>query len=144
MRNKFSISGIGVVSLLLLFAVLSLSVFVLLTLSTAQSEQTLCRKAAQAVSDYYQADSQATVVLAGLLQQNKTGTLQSFTYQEIPISVTETSDGQSATYRCPVDAGQVLTVCVQITSDTYQITQWQVEDISSWQNDDRIPVWDGE
>ena len=52
-------AAVGGSSLLVIFAVLCLTVFALLTLSTAAADSRLSQDAADAVEAYYQADSQA-------------------------------------------------------------------------------------
>ena len=55
----FSPPAIGGASLLAVFAVLCLTVFVLLSLTTVEADRRLAEAAAQAVTDYYAADCQA-------------------------------------------------------------------------------------
>ena len=59
-------AAVGGSSLLVIFAVLCLTVFALLTLSTAAADSRLSQDAAAAVEAYYQADSQAEALWARL------------------------------------------------------------------------------
>ena len=90
---------IGGCSLLVIFAVLCLTVFALLGFSTVQANKRLADISAQAVSDYYRADSQAEEILARL----RTG--------EIPDGVTEKNHIYS--FRCIISPTQALLVEVQ-------------------------------
>ena len=65
-REKFSPPVVGGSSLLVIFAVLCLTVFALLGLSTVQADQRLSDASAKAVSDYYGADTQAEQIFAQL------------------------------------------------------------------------------
>ena len=58
--------ALGGSSLLVAFAVLALTVFALLSLSTVQADVRLADASAQAVTDYYAADCQAQEILARL------------------------------------------------------------------------------
>lgn len=58
--------ALGGSSLLVAFAVLALTVFALLSLSTVQADVRLADASAQAVEDYYAADCQAQEILARL------------------------------------------------------------------------------
>ena len=62
-KRKLSFPTVGGSSLLVIFAVLCLTVFALLTLSTVQANGRLSDRSAQAVLDYYQADTQAERIL---------------------------------------------------------------------------------
>ena len=59
-----SLPAVGGSSLLVIFAVLCLTVFALLSLSTVLAEQRISQSAAQSVSDWYSADLQAQEIFA--------------------------------------------------------------------------------
>ena len=65
-EGKFSPPALGGSSLLVVFAVLSLTVFALLSLSTVRADQRLGEASAKAVADYYAADLKAQEILADL------------------------------------------------------------------------------
>ena len=65
-KERFSPPAIGSSSLLVIFAILCLTVFALLSLSTVQANSRLAAVSAEAISDYYAADCQAEAVLARL------------------------------------------------------------------------------
>ena len=58
-QDSFSPAAVGGCSLLVIFAVLCLMVFALLSLSSVQAERRLADAATQSVLDYYEADLQA-------------------------------------------------------------------------------------
>ena len=63
-RERFSPPAVGGISLLVVFAVLCLTVFALLALTTVQADVRLADASAQAVEDYYAADCRAQEILA--------------------------------------------------------------------------------
>jgi hypothetical protein len=65
-HEKISIPAIGGSSLLVIFAVLCMTVFALLSLRTAQAEKQVADAAAQGVRQYYAADLQAQEIYARL------------------------------------------------------------------------------
>ena len=65
-RERFSPPAVGGISLLVVFAVLCLTVFALLALTTVQADNRLADASAKAVTDYYAADCRAQEILARL------------------------------------------------------------------------------
>ena len=128
-KQKFSPPAVGASSLLVIFAVLCLTVFALLSIATVRADGRLGDKVEEAVIGYYQADCQAEEILARL----RNG--------EVPAGVT--LEHGVYTYACPISDTQVLAVQVYLDEDTYQILRWQARSTVSWQADDRIPVWNG-
>ena len=73
MNHKHAPPAVGGSSLLVIFSVLCLTVFALLSLSTVQASGRLSSTSAQAVAAYYQADSQAEAILARLRHSRRHG-----------------------------------------------------------------------
>lgn len=129
MRNK-TIPVVGVSSLLTIFAVLCLTVFTLLSVTTAQANGRLGASSRQAVSDYYKADCAAHELLARI----RAG--------ERPNGVEE-KDGVYR-FSCPISQDRRLCVEVAVAGQTYTVLRWQAQTVGQWQTDDKMPVWDGE
>lgn len=128
-------AAVGGSSLLVIFAVLCLTVFALLTLSTAAADGRLSRDAADAVEAYYQADSQAEALWARL----RAG--------ERPEEVTETAEDAGSTlyeYTVPVSQGQELRISLRLEDGIWTVVQWQAVSTVDWQADEDLTVWDGE
>ena len=128
-------AAVGGSSLLVIFAVLCLTVFALLTLSTAAADSRLSQDAADAVEAYYQADSQAEALWARL----RAG--------ERPEEVTETAEDAGSTlyeYTVPVSQGQELRVSLRLEAGIWTVVQWQAVSTADWQADEDLTVWDGE
>ncbi|MBQ3134236.1 MAG: hypothetical protein IJB75_00260 [Oscillospiraceae bacterium] len=132
MRDKrtVGIPLVGVSSLLTIFAVLCLTVFTLLSVATVQANGRVGESVRQAVADYYEADSAAH----GILAEIRAG--------EIPDAVEE--DNGVYRFSCPISQTQRLCVEVAVTGTEYTVLRWQAQSADLWQNDDKMPVWDGE
>jgi len=128
-KNGFRFPVMGVSSLLIIFSVLCLTVFAILSVSTASAGSRLSEKAAQSVTDYYAADSQAEKTIAAL----RSG--------EIPEGVS--ADGDIYSFTCPASDTLELQVNVRISGTDYEVLQWQMVSTASWQNDESLNLWDG-
>ncbi len=128
-RDRFSAPAVGGSSLLVIFAVLCLTVFALLGLTTVQADGRLADASAAAVSAYYAADCRAEAILARL----RCG--------ELPPEVSV--DGDVYAYACPISDTQVLEVEVRIKDGGYAVLRWQAAPTGSWAADESLDVWDG-
>lgn len=124
------INGVGISSLLVIFAVLCLTVFAILAVSTVQAQLRLAESTHRAVTGYYSADCRAESILAQL----RAG--------EHPENVEK--NGDIYTYACKISETQVLAVCVKVSGMEYSVLQWQAISVADWNADDNLPVWDGE
>lgn len=121
---------VGGSSLLVIFAVLCLTVFAMLSLTQAQADRRLARNSWSAVTGYYQADCQAQEILSRL----RAG--------ERPQSVTE--EGENVfSYACPISDAQTLEVRVRLAGESYEILSWQAVFTADWQADEDLDLWDG-
>ena len=127
-KRLFLPQPVGVASVLVIFGVLCLTVFALLSLSTVQAEKRLSDKAAQAVADYYRADLAAETVFARLRAGENLPDVQ-------------VSDGLYR-YQCPVSEHQILLVELQKDEDQWTVLRWQTV-TGQEALDQSLPVWDG-
>lgn len=88
MRRGGTVSG--AVSLVMIFVVLCLTVFSVLTLSTAVGESKLAQATAQHAADYYAVDAQATAIAAQLGQGSRAQEIDGIA----AIAYTTHADGQ--------------------------------------------------
>ena len=127
-KDAISIPAVGGSSLLVVFCVLCLTVFALLSLSTVQAEKRLSDKAAQAVEDYYRADLEAETIFARL----RAG-------ETVPdVMVTD----DLYRYQCSVSENQTLLVELQKDEDQWTVLRWQTV-TGQEALDQSLPVWDG-
>lgn len=113
-QKRFSPPVVGGSSLLIIFAVLCLTMFTLLALSTAKANIRLSDASVQAVSDYYEADLQAEQILSELRKDSS---------QSILYNVQVYDDIYS--YSVPISETQMLMVEVKIEKDSWQVLRWQ-------------------
>ena len=125
--QKISVPVVGASSLLVIFAVLCMTVFALLGLSTVRADSRLSDIRVQAVTDYYAADCRAEEILAQL----RGGT--------IPGDVTLANGVYQ--YSCPISSTQELRV--EVRGSDWKVLRWQAVSTVNWQGDDSISVWDG-
>ena len=128
-RETFSPPAVGGSCLLVIFAVLCLTVFALLSLSTVQANGRLADASVAAVSAYYQADCQAEAVLARL----RSG--------QVPEGVA--ADGDTYTYTCPISDTQSLEVRVRLEGDSWTVLRWQAVSTVEWEAEESLDLWSG-
>lgn len=129
-QTSFSPPAVGGSALLVIFAVLCLTVFAILSLATAQANARLSQKSADTVSAYYAADTQAEEILARL----RAGT--------VPEGVNV--EGTRYTYIIPISDTQTLEVEVELRGTEYAVKRWQAVYTGEWTPDTDLNVWDGE
>ena len=117
-KNRFSVPAVGGTSLLVVFAVLCLTVFALLTLGTVQADCRLSDASVKAVTDYYAADLESEKIYARL----RLG--------EIPAEVSV--DGEFYTYSCPISDTQELVVRLCREESAWKVLQWQAVSTVEW------------
>ena len=129
-KKRMGMPATGGSSLLVIFAVLALTVFAILSISTVTADQKLDDKSAASVEAYYEADCQAEMILAEI----RSG--------KLPEGVKR--DGNLYSYKCLVTDSLNLEVEVLVEEEEYEVLRWQMVSAADWQNDDSLPVWDGE
>ena len=128
-KQRLSVPVVGGSSLLVIFAVLCMTVFALLSLSTVLADGRLNQASVEAVSAYYMADTQAEEIFAKLRQG------------ELPEEVTEKNG--IYTYSCPISENQTLQVKLQKTAAGWKVLRWQAVVTAEWE-EDTLNLWDGE
>lgn len=136
-RESFSPPAVGGSSLLTVFAVLALTVFALLSLSTVRADVRLADSAARAVTDYYAADCRAQEILARLRNGEKPEDV------ELVTMLTE-SGGIDYYYTVPISDTQELQVEVLLDGAEWEVLRWQAASSVEWMGSDTFIVWDGE
>ena len=133
--------GVGSASIVLVFAVLCLTVFSLITLIVANNDKALVDAQSKLVVGYYGADTLAEYIVAEVVQA-----------ETIPASVrgidihTEldiASGTEIAYFFCPISEQKELYVRLAIHENTYDILSWRMWDTDDWVFDDGLDVWEG-
>ena len=120
---------IGGSSLLVIFSVLCLTVFSMLSLSTTQADNRISAAAEEAVSAYYKADTAAEMIFARI----RSG--------ELPDSVERT--GNVYSYECTISETQTLAVSVEETAAGWKVLEWRSRLTEEWEPDTEMTMWDG-
>lgn len=118
--------AIGGTGLLVIFAVLCLVVFSLLSLHTVLAEQRLSQAAARSVTAWYDADLQAQQIFARL----RSG-------ETVP-GVEQTGDCYQ--YTVPISSHQTLQVVLKEQNNRWEVLSWQTLSHSEDGNT-ALPVW---
>ncbi len=129
MKKSDTPPAVGGSSLLVIFTVLCLTLFAVLSLSSVQADGRLSKASGAAVQAYYTADCEAEEILAQLR-----GGI-------VPQGVIR--DGNQYRYECAVSETQTLFVEVEVIGETYQVLRWQTETTGGWKTEDELQVWDG-
>lgn len=114
---------IGITSIIFIFIVMCLSVFALLSVNSASQSYASVRRAADAASAYYAADSQAQIWIHQVKSEGEAG--GDVLRRDFPIS-----DSQ--------------TLQVALDGSTFRILSYQVVNNEVLEIDDSLPVWQGE
>ena len=132
MKRSGSVSG--AVSLVMIFCILCLVIFSVLTLATADRESRLSEMTARNTEEYYQADRDATVIAAALRNGSP-----------IPadIDVEIAWEGDTASFLLPIGDSLALDVALTVRGGAYEILRWQTVYVGSWEPDNVLDLWEG-
>ena len=146
---------IGLTSLILIFIILCMATFSLLSLSSARGDQSLAARSARAVTEYYRADAegekwlkQADAILQKemtkkAMDQEEIQALAKKMALELGCDADEETGFVSTDIS--MDRGQALHIDLALTGDEnrYEVRSWYVYDSGNYEIDDFMPVWDG-
>ena len=135
-REIFSPPAVGGISLLVAFAVLCLTVFALLSLTTVQADARLAEASARAVEEYYAADCAAQEILARLRNGETPVEAESHSYDSW-------HRGTRYTYAVPISDSQELQVEVLLDGEDCEILRWQAQYTGEWETVEGLDIWDG-
>ena len=137
--------NIGLTSLILIFIILCLATFSLLSLSSARGDQSLAARSARAVTEYYRADAEGEKWLkqADAILQEEIQALAKKMALELGCDADEETGFVSTDIS--MDRGQALHIDLALTGDEnrYEVRSWYVYDSGNYEIDDFMPVWDG-
>ena len=128
MRRSGGVSGAA--SLVMIFCILCLVIFSVLTLAAADREARLSEMTARSAAEYYQADHDATVIAAALRSGAEPG-------------VDIEWDGDTASFLLPIGDSLGLDVAVAVRDGTCEILRWQTVYTGSWEPDEYLDLWGG-
>lgn len=129
-KRRGSPPAVGGASLLVVFAVLCLTIFALLSLATVRADSRLADASVKSVTDYYAADLEAQTILARLRAGEKVEGV--------------TVNGEIYSFTCRVSDTQNLEAAVLLRGSEYRVLRWQTVLAQSWRADDTLDIWDGD
>lgn len=158
-RQSFSFFNTGTTSLLLIFLVLCLVTFSVLSLTTAQADLRMSRKTAERTQLYYTASNTAQQILAqidgtlaGLYRDSLNAQEYANAVQDYPWDCLDCAAAVSCTdtaleYEVPMTERQTLHVTVipcfpaSESDGFYRIETWSIIGPDDWEADTALPVY---
>lgn len=143
MKNRITI---GISSIVLIFLVLCLSVFSLLSLSDAKAAMTYAKKYADSVQIYYEADSIGQTFIrdyrAKYQESQDASSSLSLLAGTLPAGSWNSFDGDNTiTCEIPTESGQTLHLEMDVSGQT--ILSYYIYNSSEYVIDTQLPVWTG-
>lgn len=152
-KNKLHGMGVGYVSVMLIFAVICLTVFAVMSFRAASANDGFNVRSGDHLREYYAADSAAKSRLAELDGIAKNAAESGFFEDEFEaaaetiegVTLNRITNGYSANWSVKINDRQELVVSVEFTSDGgCEITRWQSRTVSTEDSSDsHLGVWDG-
>lgn len=144
--KKRSGSSIGASSLLVIVVVVSLVCFAALSITSASADLRLSEKLADRTSTYYETCNAAQDTLKNLSARLSSIYAESADEDDYNQKIKE-SLSDSLTFSYPMNENQILQVSIsplypqEPSGDFFQITSWQIINITSPELDESLPVF---
>lgn len=132
--------GSGCALLVLIFSVLGLTIYALLTFYSANTEKALAEKFKNSVINYYAADSKAVKISAAIQEAALTGNVPA----EIDGTMISSRFDGEYTYSCNIDDMRCITVLLKFDGKKIKTISWHNSNMREWVPDESIKVWTGE
>lgn len=150
-RESKSGANIGSASLILIFIVLCLGTFGLLSLSSAKNDLDLAERNGRSVSGFYRADAEGEAFLAKAdwalqegLRRDKENPQD---YIKEVLADAWLDNEQCAAAEIPMEEGQALSIRLHLSWENGEgkisVLQWKVYNQIEYEIDQDMPVWDG-
>ncbi len=156
MNKKGTGLGIGYVSIMIIFAVICLTIFAVLSFQSAYSNSALTEKSAEYLKEYYEADSAAQNTLAELdgIALNAAGEIDfkgafmDSVKDVAGVRASDAPDGIRADITAGINKQQNLVITAVFYSSPreekrFKITRRAVEIVGSGTEGKPLGVWDG-
>lgn len=148
-ERKSSGINIGSASIIMVFSVLCLTIFAVLTFLTANNEYKLAEKSALNMQTYYAADAGA-VVTEGKIREvidnnpNPSSAIEEIEALDIGVTGSIESDGCHFNYAEVMDDDQEIQVELLLQDGNLKILKWELVNVAEWSADGEVHLWDGE
>ncbi len=127
--SDLRLPALGTSSLLVVFVVLALAVFSILSIATVSADRRLSESSISSALGYLSADAECEKMLSEL----RSGSIPEGAEKE----------GDVYSYSRKINEMQTLFVEVRVSGSDYEILRWSVEAVGNWEPDTDLPVWDG-
>jgi len=134
--------GVGSASIVLVFAVLCLTIFSLITFVVAGNDKALVDAKVHLVSGYYEADALAEQILVDILKADAVP--ETIRGVDIYSEWNEELETDTTYFFCSVSDIKALYVNFVIRDDSFDILSWRMWDTDEWEFDDSLNVWSGD
>lgn len=144
--------GVGYVSVMLIFAVICLTIFAVLSFKAAISTDSYNERSGEFMQQYYAADTSAKETLSKLNDCAFEAAKSDFFEDEFTkavqnmdgVSAKKVQQGISVSYSASINQQQKLLVEILFDENgKYKIEQWQSRNIFEENSDSHLNVWDG-
>jgi hypothetical protein len=136
--------GTGSALLILIFAVLCLTIFALISLSSAGNDKALADANAELVMLYYEADALAETILAEIIASLPGTAAGEIRGVPVTMAFDEYKLADVISYRVPVNEYKSLHVEAVFGIDGVEVLCWAMRDARDWKEEDEpLNVWDG-
>lgn len=139
-------AGIGGALILIVFIVLTITSFSILTLVSAKNEMGSVKKSAENAADYYNAEKEAAVKLSEI----KTAIENVTDSEEIARIIFEKGananvaiDGIEVSFKVSIDENRFLLTEININNGKFKITSQKITSENEIIIDDGFNIWDG-
>ena len=134
--------GVGSASIVLIFAVLCLTIFSLISFLVTQNTKALIDAEAELVVNYYKADTGAEIVLAKLIQNSDITEVDGVAIN-IELNHEFDTNQTVVNFSYPIynSDSKVLFVRVQISQDSYKLLSWRIYDTADWEAENEFNIW---
>lgn len=141
----------GTTSIVLIFVLLCLLTFSVLSVVSARADLNLSTKSADRTTEYYEAENEANDILLTVRNSLASHAGSPDFLSEVRSDLEGNSgitfsEENAPSYHVPINENQQLFVSLTLSAepqengDYYQIEAWKVENTHEWNNDTSVPV----
>lgn len=156
-ENRRSVTSVGITSLALIFVMLCLLTFSVLSLVSARADMRLSQRSARRTTAYYDAENQANDILLAVISELEDCRAEAAAENSFYAQIRERLDGQNGIsftdsrilcYEVPLESEQLLHVVLELSYEPYEdgshyrILEWRTESTHEWETDETLPLLD--
>jgi len=133
--------GVGSSSIVLVFAVLCLTVFSLITYVVAGNDRALIDNESRLVIGFFEADALAEQIVAEILESNSVP--ENIHGIEVRSRWDWYSDVTVVEFAAPISDVLSIYVRMMLLEDSYDIASWRMINSHDWEYDAGLNIWPG-